>query len=338
MEFWGQLNFFNVVYSFCGGDIDIQQYFLSFYQSLNKIKHKCNNEVIVDFNNNYKVSCEEVRKSIKIIIEDLLYFYVNNDNLILECVDNWSIIDYGDHIEVSLNKQDYLHLDVLNQSLRDMISYNALKYDLIFLHAGGLSLPWGNALVFGKSGTGKSTLSIGLGIQSECSLLSDDRTLLYADKNRIYLSTFGFPITFRAGTAQICDLLSEYESSVPENVFIEKELNYKYKIAVDYKKTFKNDRIFFLQGNINLVFLNRDDSCSNPSFKKIDDYSDFEDIIDDYYNEGEISCNNINDFKKNMKSKGFIFSYPFGDKYVFENTIQQFILGPIDSREVTDEL
>lgn len=326
---WGVLDFFNVKYLFIGGNKNIQKYFKDFYSSLNKVKNSHTPKYVyvkftdLDIGLNYEI----IEENTKELISNLLYLSIKNEKIVCFCKDSWIIEEKENMIEVRTNGKMFCFWDVLNQCLRDVITRNAKNYGVISLHAACLQLSWGNALLFGLSGSGKSTLAIGTGLHTSNRLLSDDRVMFCYKEELSYLTTFGFPITFRAGTSKICPELRKYENNVPAIAFSDKDINYKYKVGIDYEELFHYKRIYYLLDNLKCIFLQRDDT-SVARFEQMSDM-DLKNQIIDYWKQGEIVCNEIELLLNKMKRNSFKFIYPFGGEQAFRDNVQLLSNGPL---------
>ena len=326
---WGVLDFCKVKYMFTGGGKDIQEYFKGFYLSINKVKLECVFKTIyvrfIEHDGDLKY--EIVEGETTELLPGILFISLKNGKIVCFCKDSWIIEEKEDLIEVRISGRVLRFLDVLNQCLRDVIIRNARKYDVIGLHAACLKLTWGNVLLFGLSGSGKSTLSIGAGLYESNRLLSDDRVVLCCYEKHSYITSFGFPITFRAGTSKICPELRKYEESVPVIAFSDKEMNYKYKVGVDYYDLFGYKRIYYLLDNLKCVFLQRDDS-GVAGFQKMSD-EELKSQLIAYWECGEIVCDDIELLLDKFKNNSFKYLYPFGGGQAFQDNVQILSNGPL---------
>ena len=326
---WGVLDFFNVKYLFVGGSEDIQKYFKEFYLSINKVRtdHIAKTVYVRFIEHDSDLTCEIVEDDTTELLPDLLFLSLRNEKIVCFCKDSWIIEEKEDLIEVRTNGRVFHFWDVLNQCLRDVITRNARKYGVIGLHAACLQLAWGNVMLFGLSGSGKSTLSIGVGLHESNKLLSDDRVMFCYNEEHCYLTSFGFPITFRAGTSKICPELRKYEENVPAIAFSDKDINYKYKVRVDYEDLFGYKRIYYLLDKLKYVFLQRDDS-SVAHFEKMSD-EELKSQIIDYWEQGEIVCNDVELLLSKIKGDSFKFIYPFGGEQAFRDNVHLLSNGPL---------
>ena len=326
---WGVLDFFNVKYLFVGGSEDIQKYFKEFYLSINKVKtdHIAKTVYVRFVEHDSGLKYEIVEGETTELLPGNLFISLRNERIVCFCNDSWIIEEKEDLIEVRTSGRFFHFLDVLNQCLRDVITRNARKYGVIGLHAACLKLTWGNVLLFGLSGSGKSTLSIGVGLHESNRLLSDDRVVLCYNEEHSYITSFGFPITFRAGTSKICSELRKYEESVPAIAFSDKDINYKYKVGIDYRDLFGYKRIYYLLDNLKCVFLQRDDS-GVARFKKMSD-EELKSRVIDYWERGEIVCNDIELLLNKIKNESFKYIYPFGGGQAFRDNVQILSNGPL---------
>lgn len=121
--------------------------------------------------------------------------------------------------------------------------------------------------------------------------------------------------------------MRKYEESVPAIAFSDKDINYKYKVGIDYRDLFGYKRIYYLLDNLKCVFLQRDDS-GVARFKKMSD-EELKSRVIDYWERGEIVCNDIELLLNKIKNESFKYIYPFGGGQAFRDNVQILSNGPL---------
>lgn len=316
---WGILNLYNCKVVFRGGNESLRTYFLDFFSSIlsKNIFDKCENYIFVDFGDLGKLNLKNIKKYE--ISNGLFYYEGYNDNSkIFEFSKSWRIIVKQNHIYVAVNKLNK-DIDVLNQVLRNVILETIQFYDLISLHSS--CIYHNNHIYFflGYSGTGKSTLAIGLGLNNNYHLINDDRVIVLPEKNLV--THIGTPITFRPSTECLVPKLRDYTIHLGEEYYNDKELKYKTKIGINYKKTYGKERLRIVNGKFIFIFLK--EGCSNRLTEL--DKEKKEKIIHELYENKEITCRK-EILNKICESKVYEFEIKKGNKDDFDEMLKYLML------------
>ncbi len=309
-KIWGILQFSNCKVVFVGGDCYVQKYFSNFFSSIISQENEMliKNTIKVEFEKR-SFDSENTDNNERYKIFNNLFYCETKSKKQFEYINKWKIISYSNTIKIQYCS--YESFDVLNQILRNIILEKLKNFNLISMHSSCLFCKDNIYVILGYSGTGKSTISIGMGLKDDVVLVNDDRIVLSIENNSV--SHFGTPVTFRLGTEKILPKLGEY---IVEYSNILEDEKHKTKIGINFKGFFGKERINNINGNFIFLFLKQ---SQNVFFEKLNN-KDKQNLLIEFWENQEIVC-----FKKNLSkllnNDMYIFGFKKGGIEDFNTTL-----------------
>ena len=317
MSVWGYFNLDEICFEFSGGNSEQQNYLKSFYQSLQDTSY---NKQKIKIEMTSQIIDTHTSDSLIPVLDEQYYIGEDQSTFIQYSPKKWIIVTSGNnYINVTTFNDWKLTKDILNQALRDAIYRVCVMKNMSVAHSACVVCPWGTVLLFGASGVGKSTLAIALG-NFGYDIITDDKCVITENRT---MTSLGFPITFRAGTSNLIPKLKKYETNVPNIVFTNNTLRYRYKIAINYNELVGKDRRYTQQSDYYIVFLKRSDKENAKWIYKNE--SEYKTLLSEY-NEEIKSLNPIR-LLSNAKNV-YEFLLPHSINLEYRSTLDVFRAGP----------